>query len=435
MRTQASNRGHETSWLVARGILPEPGPRRTLAVASFVNMLGSSVFALTAAVFFTRSVGLSAARVGLGMGVGALVGLLSGIPVGRIADRRGPRGVYLVTLTAQAVAMSMLVLVRSFWLFTVVVCLTELAGSASRAARAPLVRGLAGPQPARFRAYLRAAVNLAHTLAALPAALVVQLDTHTAYLCLVLGNALSFLATAAIVSRLPGLPAVPVPTGAAGPGRWTALRDHRYLLITVLDGIMSLHGAVLLFALPLWIVGHTHAPRWFAGAGVLLNTVMVIFLQVRTGGRVDTTDRAARAWRQAGLAFLAGMSLMGLAAGLPGWAAVLLILAGVGVHTLGELRHAAGSFELRYALAPAHAQGQYSGVFSFGSGLAGVAAPSALAWLCLGAGEPGWIAMGAVFVCAGLLAPPAVRWAQRSRPGDVPGTGAGDPLVQGEVRV
>ncbi|MFB8176936.1 MFS transporter [Streptomyces sp. NPDC055966] len=398
------------SWLVARGILLEPGPRRTLATASFVNMLGSGVFMLSAAVFFTRSVGLSVAQVGLGMGVGAVVGLLSGVPVGRLADRRGPREVYLATLTVQAAAMAMLVLVHSFWLFTAVVCLTGLAGSASQAARGPIVRGLSGERPARFRAYLRATANLAGSIGALLAALLIQADSRAGYLCLVLGNALSFVAAAVVVSWLPSLPPVPAPrTG----GRRPALKDFRYLVVTALDGILSINGSVLVFALPLWIVGHTHAPRWFAGTSVLVNTVMVIFLQVRTGRGIDTGTAAAHAWRRAGCAFLAGTTLIGLASGRSAWSAVALILLGVGVITLGELLYAAGSFELRYSLAPAHAQGEYTGVFRFGSGLASVVAPSVLASLCLNGGTRGWMLMGAVFLSVGCVAPSAVRWAAR----------------------
>lgn len=410
-RAAAAGGERTGSWLVRHGVLLEAGPGRTFAAASFVNMLGGGVFMLSAAVFFTRSVGLSVAQVGLGMGVGAVVGLLSGVPVGRIADRRGPREVYMVTLTVQAVAMALLVLVHSFWLFTTVICLTELAGSASQAARGPIVRQLSGPQPVRFRAHLRATVNLAGSIGALLAALVVQLDTRAGYLCLVLGNALSFVATAAVVSRLPSLPPVPAPRGG---GRRTALKDHRYLVITALDGVLSIHGSVLVFALPLWIVGHTHAPRWFTGTSVLVNTIMVIFLQVRASRGIETNAAAARAWRRAGCAFLAGMSLIGLASGMSAWDAVLLILLGVGVLTLGELLYAAGSFELRYSLAPAHAQGEYSGVFRFGSGLASVVAPSVLALLCVGGGTLGWLLMGGIFLGVGFVAPQAVLWAQRS---------------------
>lgn len=43
----------------------------------------------SAVLFFTRSVGLPLAQVALGMGIAAFVGMLAGIPVGHLADRRG----------------------------------------------------------------------------------------------------------------------------------------------------------------------------------------------------------------------------------------------------------------------------------------------------------------------------------------------------------
>ncbi|MDH6142689.1 MULTISPECIES: MFS transporter [Kitasatospora] len=413
--TSSTPLDHRAPWLVARGVLLPPGPRRTLASATFVNQVGSSVFMLSSTLFFTRSVGLSVVQVGLGMGIGALVGLLSGIPVGRLADRRGPREVYLLTLLVQAVAMAALVLARSFWLFVLLVCLTQLATSASSAARAPLVRGLAGERPARFRAYLRATVNLAGSVGALLAGLVVQIDSRTAYLCLVLGNAASFLASAAVVRRLPSVPPVPAPTGA---GRRTALTDRPYLAFTVLDAITSLQGDVLLFATPLWIVGHTHAPRWFVGAVALLNTALVVVLQVKVGHGVENSAAAARSWRRSGWAFFVGLALVGLATGLPGWLAALLLLLGALAHTIGELWLAAGAFELRYHLAPAHAQGQYAGVSRLANGLVDVLAPTILSLLCIGWGTPGWLLLGGVFVTTGLLMPPLVRWADHSRAAD-----------------
>ncbi|GAA1951971.1 MFS transporter [Kitasatospora viridis] len=408
---EQGERTDRQSWAVARGLLPEAGPRRTLAVATFVNQLGSGVFMVSAALFFTRSIGLSVERVGLGMGIGGLVGLLSGIPVGRLADRRGPREVYLLTLLCQAVAMAALVLVRSFWLFVLVVCVTELAGSASSAARAPLLRAVAGPRPTRYRAYLRSAVNLAGSAGALLAGLAIQLDSRGAYLCLVLGNALSFLASAAVVRRLPSVPPVAAPAGAP---RRRALTDRPYLAFVALNGIASIQGDVLVFALPLWIVGQTQVPRWFVGATVLLNTVLVVLLQVRAGRGVETNAGAARAWWRAGWAFLAGAALIGAAAGRPGWFAAGLVLLGVTVFTVGEVLQAAGSFELRFNLAPAHAQGQYAAVAKWGSGLVGVASPSLLGLLCIGWRAPGWILLGAVLAAVGLAVPRVVRWAERA---------------------
>jgi hypothetical protein len=85
------------------------------------------------------------------------------------------------------------------------------------------------------------------------------------------------------------------------------------------------------------------------------------------------------------------------------------------VHTVGELWVSAASFELNFALAPAHAQGQYSGLFGLGPGFASAGAPSVLGVLCISWGAPGWLVMGAVFVAVGLAMPYAVRWAERTR--------------------
>ncbi|GHJ12028.1 MFS transporter [Micromonospora sp. AKA38] len=399
--------------LVRRGLVPETRPQRILALATFVNMIGSGVFMVTAALFFTRVVGLPLAQVGLGMGVAAGAGLLAGVPVGHLADRRGPREVYLGMLVIQGAAMGALLVVRSFWLVLVALCVGELARSAGGAARGPLVRGIGGDDLPRYRAYLRSVANLAGSCAAIATGFAVQFDSRPAYLALVLANALSFVAAAAVVAALPALPPVPAPPRA---GRWTALRDRGYVAVTVLDGVMSIHHQVLLFALPLWIVGHTDAPRWLVGATALANTALVVLLQVRASRGVDSSDAAGRAVRRAGVAFLAGMAVVAATATLPTWLAVAGIGLGVCVHTVGELWHTAGSMELRFSLAPAHAQGQYMGVFGFGAGLANVVAPTVLALCCITWGAPGWLLLGGVFLVVGLVTPEVVRRAERNRP-------------------
>lgn len=408
MKAAPPNR--ETSWLVGRGLIPESRSQRVLALATFVNMIGSGVFMVSAALFFTRSVGLSVAQVGFAMGIAAVVGLFAGVPIGHVADRRGPREVYLLMLGIQGIAMAALVLVHAFWPLVAVLCVGELARAAGAAARGPLVRAVGGHQLARYRAYLRSVANLAGSGAAIVAGIALQVDNRPAYLALILGNAGSFVACAAIIAALPALPPVPAPAAA---GRWVVLKDRGYVAVTALDGVMSMHHQVLLFALPLWIVGYTDAPRWLIGMTALVNTALVVLLQVRASRGVDDPGSAAAVMRRSGVAFLVGMAAMAAAAGRSAWLAVVLILAGLCVHTVGELWHSAGSLELRFSLAPQHAQGQYSGLFGFGTGLANVVAPSVLALFCLTWGVPGWLLLGGVFVAVGLVMPAVVRWAER----------------------
>lgn len=60
---------------------------------------------------------------------------------------------------------------------------------------------------------------------------------------------------------------------------------------------MSLHFTVPTFLLPLWIAEHTSAPRWTISAMLVLNTVLVVVLQVRFSRNVGDVPSAGRAMR------------------------------------------------------------------------------------------------------------------------------------------
>lgn len=275
-----------------------------------------------------------------------------------------------------------------------------------------MIRRFGGDEVPKFRSYLRSTAFLASTFGALAAGVVIQLDSGSAYRALIVANALTFIGCAAVMLGVPKLEPLPSSTES---DRWLALRDKPYMAFVVLDGILWIQGEVVTYALPLWVVLHTHAPRWFTGIALAVNTMMVVILQIRTSRGIKGGQVAGRATRRAGLAFLVGMAVIAMASGLPGWAAAAIMTVGVAIHTVGSLWHAAGSMELRFRLAPAHAQGQYSGVFGIGMGLCYTIAPGLLGLLCLSWGVPGWLVMGGVFVAAGLAMPFVVRWAGQSR--------------------
>jgi hypothetical protein len=68
---------------------------------------------------------------------------------------------------------------------------------------------------------------------------------------------------------------------------------------------------------------------------------------------------------------------------------------------------------------PAHAArrtGQYQGMFTTGEATAHMVGPALMTTLVVGWGQPGWLALGALFVLATAPAVPATRWALRTRP-------------------
>ncbi|WP_222852462.1 MFS transporter [Streptomyces piniterrae] len=105
--------GARRSWLIRRGLLLESGPQRKLALAGFVNQLGTAAFLTTVPLYAHQVIHLSIGQVGLGLSVAGVVGLIAGIPVGHLADRRGPRDIFVITLLIQALSMLSLLFAHS----------------------------------------------------------------------------------------------------------------------------------------------------------------------------------------------------------------------------------------------------------------------------------------------------------------------------------
>ncbi|MGW5669554.1 MFS transporter [Micromonospora sp. NPDC003776] len=400
-------------------LIPEPGPARTLALSSLINTIGRGTWLTASALFLTRSVGLTVAQVGLGLTLTALVSLVVSAPMGYLADRYGPRGLQVAALLASAACTAGLLAVGSFAAFLVVGTLMAVVDAAARGSRGALIAGAVPPdQRVRTRAYLRAVTNVGISVGAVLAGVGLAADTRAAYASLILLDAATYLVAAAVLLRLPAVPPVPAPTH--GP-RLIALRDRPFLAFTVLDGLMSMHFGLINIALPLWIAGHTTAPRWLISACLLVNTVMVVLFQVRASRGTEELAGAGRAARRAGAVIAAACALFALSGGMSATVAVPLLLAGALVHVVGELWHAAAGWGISFGLAPAHAQGQYQGAYGMGMQLGSMVAPVVVTTLAVGWGVPGWLLLGGLFLLLGLLVPPVVRWAARTRPAEPAG--------------
>jgi MFS family permease len=399
------------NWLST--LVPEPGARRRLGLGTGIYNIGTGMFMTSSVLYFTEGLQLSVSEVGLWLAVAGLIGLFAGVPMGHLADRRGPRGVASLSLVVLAVTMVGYIYITSIWMFVVVTVVEMLATAASRASRGGLIRRVGGDGAAAYRSQLRAIENAGVGIGAAVGALALTLHTLSAYQALFIANAVTFLIGAWVCARLPHYPPLPAPPGTR-PG--VALRDKPFVAYTILNGVMSLQYAVITFALPLWIAMKTDAPRWMVGAVLIVNTIGVVALQVWVGRKVNTVRQGAAAMRVAGFVFLVACGGVAVSAHLPAWAAAAVLLIAVTIHSIGEMCHAAAVFALSFELAPAHAQSEYVGLQDMGLGAAFAVAPAVLGALCLGMGQVGWLLLGGVLAAAGLATVPIVTWALRSRP-------------------
>ncbi|GAA3250349.1 MFS transporter [Nonomuraea helvata] len=381
--------------------------RRILALAQLANSIGDGVYLVTSAFYFARIVGLSATEIGLGLTLGWAVGSVAGVPIGHLADRRGPRGVAVLLALTTAAAVASFMFVRSFALFALVACVYGTAQTGLSAARQALLAGLIAPaERTVVRAVLQSTLNGGLAVGAALGGLALHLDTRPAYLAVFALDALSFLVAAFLLLRLPAVR--PTQVTSAGP-RLAVLRDRPYALVTLINAVMLFYMPLLSLVVPLWIASRTSAPTWMVSVLMVINTGTVLLFQVRVARGVKGLRSASLSVRNAGLVMFAACAVFALSP--YGWP---FLLVAAGLQVLAEMLLASGSWEIGFGLAPDDKQGQYQGFFGTGVAVARMLGPVVLTTLVLGGGTVGWLVLGAAFVAAGAAMAPAVRWGQRS---------------------
>lgn len=399
--------------LTRRGIPVDP-TLRVLAVATLVNTMGNGALMTTSALYFTHVVGLTPAQVGTALAAAAAVALVSQVPWGHVGDTRGPREVLRGLTVAAGVATLGLIVTRSFAVLVLVLAVEAFFERGASAVRSGYIARVAvGGRGVGFKAYLRSVTNVGISVGALLGGLALAVNQPWAYLAVFALNAVSFVVSGLVGGRLPHL--APAPPRARGESRMQVLHDGPYVVVCLLTGLYAMHFFVVELAVPLWIAGRTTAPTWLVAGTMLVNTVAVALFQVRLSRGSDTVPHAARRMAYSGLWVLAGFTLIALAAGMPAWLAVLLLLVGAATHTVGEMVGSGGQWGVQMGLAPAERQGQYQGFAGMSFSIASILAPPLVAVLCIGWGRPGWIVMGLLVLLAAVVNVPASDWALRTR--------------------
>ncbi|MFF0061465.1 MFS transporter [Streptomyces sp. NPDC005279] len=397
-------------------IVPPSGSPRILAVAQLVNSLGDGAYYVCSALYFSRVVGLSAAQIGLGLTIAWAIGSVGGVPLGHLADRRGPRSTAVLLALATAASVAAFLFVRSFVPFLLAACCYATAQCGLAAARQALLAGLvAKEERTEALAYLQSTLNAGLAVGAAAGGVALHFGTRDAYLSVLAMDAAAFALCALVLLRLPTVRPAAAPTAGDGPGL-AVLRDRPYALVAFLNMVMLLRMPLISLAIPLWIVERTSAPGGSVSMLLVLNTGAVMLFQVRTAAAVTDLPSATRTVRRGGAVMLASCAVFALsaAAGAPAWVAVTVLLAGAVLQVVGEMMQSAGAWQISFDLAPAGQQGQYQGFFGTGVSVARMLGPLLLTTLIVSWGVPGWLLLGALFLAAGLAMGPAVRWAEKS---------------------
>lgn len=406
-----------SGWL--RSLVPTDRNLRLLSWVTLSNMFGNGMFLASQVLFFTEVVGLSALQVGAGIAIAGVCAVASGVPLGRMADRFGARRVLLVLLLAEGAGVLVYLAIDSFALFVVIAALVGVAGQGGNAVRGALIAHvIPADDRVRARAFLRSVANTAVAIGAGVAAVALQVGTRAAYEAVFVGDVATFLLAAGLLLRLRGTDPPPKESGG-GDRRMTerrrALSDRPYLMVAVWYGVIAAHSGILEVGIPLWISLSTDAPRWVISAVLVINTVMVVVLQVRVSRGTDGPPGAARALLRAGALIAIACVLFGMAAGLPTWVAIVVLVSGGVVYTFGEMLSAAAGWSASYDLADPQAHGEYQGVFNSATTAGLLVSPLLVTATAIGWGMPGWLLLAGLFGLAGTACLLSVRRAAANR--------------------
>jgi MFS family permease len=382
--------------------------RRILQVlvgTTVVRSLGRGVFITLMALYLTRFLGFSVAQTGALLTIGSLAGIVGSYAFGRLADRLAPRTIMIALLLAECVAFAGYALVATYaqaMALAILLGAANLGGSAVRSV--VLAREFDGPERLRFRAMTYMANNAGIGAGAAFATVALVADNSDTYRGILLAAAGLYAATAIMTRRMPRTSGTfrHEAADANPPTRRAALfRDRRYLALTAVSAVLGVQLALIEVAMPLWTTAHTQAPTYLVTVLLIMNTVLVIVLQLPAARRSDAPRRAGRAAVYATLAVAAGNVTMWAAQFGGASTTVPLLVLAVAGWTVGEVAGQAATWSLSYALTPPAAAGAYQGFFTMGVSVGVMLGPLIVTTLPLSHGLAGWLAISAIVMGAG----------------------------------
>ncbi|MFE5207684.1 MFS transporter [Streptomyces sp. NPDC056600] len=378
-------------------------------MVAFVDAGGRGAFFALTSLYLTTVVGIPVTAVGLALTFAGGVGLLSSLAFGHLADRWSARKMLLALHLLQGCALEAYIVVRDLPSLAAVASLVMLAQQGNSSVRSAAVgRAFLGDERVRIRATMRTVTNLGMAVGTSVAAIPLAVGTGHAYrITMAVAGAL-FLASALMLTRLPAhrvdarrfaVTDTRDTARPATPGR-PPHRNMPFLAVTALSGVFGIQFGLFEVAMPMWVVGHTQAPDVLVSLLLLVNTGVVIALQIPMSRTTADVRGASRTMARAGR-LMAGACVLWAAAGwAPPTAAVAVLLAAALVHSLAEIASSAAGWVLSFELADPERTGAYQGVYQTGYALGAMAAPAVVTLTVIDLGTPGWALLALVFLAS-----------------------------------
>lgn len=375
------------------------------------NSLGNGVFITISTIYFISVLNVSAWFYSIVLIIAGIFGLLSGTFFGHYADKLGSKPIYRLSLLIQGLCCIGYLFGEKIYIF--IICLTvslmfEKGASAARGVM--MVEIVEREDRVRFRALTRVIVNAAACIGAAMGSIVLIIDSNTIFFIAIFFNGLTFFGTTIIFSYI--CVKKMEKTTQIEPEKYSvekrtsvlsAISDKRFILITLMNAILTLHSSIINIAIPVWVLQYSKLPIWLVSVVVFINTIGVILFQLKVGRNVKSIRDASKVAQKSGFCLAITCILIGVSSGVPIWIGIIIIILSGISQLFGELYQAISGWTFSFELCPEDSYGKYQGIFNAGQDASLLISPLIFTSIIMPAGIIGWGILSLIFILTGFF--------------------------------
>jgi MFS family permease len=374
-----------------------------------IDAVGSGVWMPVSMIFFLATTDLPLVQVGLALSLASLLSLPAAVLVGQQVDRFGSKTVLQAGNALQAASFVLYPFADQVWSVALVVSASVIGRTAFWGSYSPMVTVISPPgEREKWFGFLGALRNAGFAVGGVVAGAALTVDATWLYYTVALINAASYALSFVLLS---GVSAHDRPSGGhADPtvvveGWGTVLRDRGYRWLVASNFCYAMVSAALNVAIPVYVVEMLGLPGWVSAAVFVINTLLIGVGQGLVVARMTGAVRSrivALGLVLSGVSFLVLLGAQPLAV----TAAVVVVLVGAVVYTLGELVSGPVLATLAAESPPAALRGRYLATYQLSWNVATGVAPLLYAWLLSQGGGPAWLGLTAIALLGGLATVP-----------------------------